>query len=55
MVSPSPGFRFVVSAVYLIKPLPIPSTVCATKEEAISFTRRNWKSPPSLGALSWPF
>jgi len=55
MVSPSAGFRFVLSAVYLVKPLPIPNRVCASKEEAVTFTRQSWTGPPSLGAIRWPF
>jgi hypothetical protein len=55
MVSPSSGFRFVLSSVYLIKPLPVPSIVCATPEEAVSFTRTHWRSPGSLGPMRWPF
>src|SRR5262249_58555910 len=49
MVSPSGGFRFVLSSVYLIKPLPVPSIVCATPEEAMAFTRSSWRGPRSLG------
>jgi hypothetical protein len=55
MVSPSPGFRFVLSGVYLIKPLPIPSRVCATPEEAIAFTRSSWHSKEPLPDVKWPF
>jgi hypothetical protein len=51
--SSSPGFRFLLGAVYLIKPLPIANKVCASADEAIAFTRDNWsgKLPP----LHWPF
>jgi len=55
MVSPSPGFRFVMSAVYLIKPLKVPNRVCATPDEAIHFTRSTWSGPGALGPIHWPF
>jgi hypothetical protein len=54
MVTSSPGFRFVVSAVYLIKPLPVPSRVVATPEEALEFTRTHWRGKP-LPPVRWPF
>jgi hypothetical protein len=54
MVSPSPGFRFVLSAVYLIKPLPIANRVFATPEEALAFTRTSWTGS-ALPPLRWPF
>jgi hypothetical protein len=53
MVSPISGFRFVLSAVYLIKPLPVPSIVTAGPEEAIAFTRLRWSG--NLGPIRWPF
>jgi hypothetical protein len=55
MVSQSAGFRFVLSAVYLIKPLPIPSRVCATPDEALAFTRASWMSRGLTVAPRWPF
>ena len=55
MVSPSAGFRFVLSTVYLIKPLHIPQRVCATGEEALTFTQATWTGPAKLGRLRWPF
>lgn len=53
MVSQSAGFRFLLSAVNLIKPLPTASKVCATHDEAIEFTRTMWTTP--LPAIVWPF
>ena len=54
VVTSSAGLRFLMSAVYLVKPLPIPNRVCASADEAIGFTRAQW--PKMLpGALEWPF
>ena len=53
MYASSPGFRFILSAVYLIKPLPIANKVCASPEEAIEFTRTKWAG--KLRPLTWPF
>jgi hypothetical protein len=55
MVSPSAGFRFLLSAVYLVKPLPISSRVCATPAEAVEFTRANWNGRALPPSLHWPF
>jgi hypothetical protein len=55
MVSPSAGFRFLLSAVYLVKPLPISSRVCATPEEAVAFTRASWAGKPLPPNVHWPF
>jgi hypothetical protein len=56
MVSQSAGFRFLLSAVFLVKPLPIAYKVCAAGEEAIAFTRVSWKGPERLPHdLHWPF
>jgi len=54
MVSESAAFRFILSAVYLVKPFPAASKVCATSDEAIAFTRASWKSdaPPKI---AWPY
>jgi hypothetical protein len=50
MVSESTGFRFLLSAVFLIKPLPIPYAVTSTVDEAMRFTRAKWQARglPSL-------
>jgi hypothetical protein len=55
MVSQSAGFRFLVSTVYLIKPLPISSRVCATPEEAVIFTKACWPGRGLPAGLHWPF
>ncbi len=55
MVSHSAGFRFLLSAVYLVKPLPIASRVCATPEEALAFTRSAWTGSTLPAGLRWPF
>jgi hypothetical protein len=55
MVSHSPGFRFVLSAVYLIKPLPVPNCVCSTPDEALAFTHKSWRGAAPLPMLRWPF
>jgi hypothetical protein len=57
MVSQSAGFRFLLSAVFLVKPLAIPYRVCSTGDDALSFTRDEWRKrglapPPSL---HWPY
>jgi hypothetical protein len=44
MVSESTGFRFLLSAVFLIKPLPIPYAVTATVDDALRFTREKWQA-----------
>ena len=54
MVSESAAFRFILSAVYLVKPFPAASKVCATPDEALAFTRAAWKrDAPSK--LAWPY
>jgi hypothetical protein len=40
MINASIGFRFVLSGIFLIKPMPCPYHVCATFEEAVTFVRR---------------
>jgi hypothetical protein len=55
MVSGSAGFRFLLSAVYLVKPLPISSRVCATPDEALTFTRTRWADRGLPATLHWPF
>jgi hypothetical protein len=57
MVAESAGFRFVLSAVFLIKPLSIPSDVCATPEKALAFTRARWQERGLTPPLQprWPF
>jgi hypothetical protein len=58
MVSQSTSFRFILSAVFLVKPLPIPYLVAATTDEALSFTRKHWsgRGLPTLdSSLRWPF
>jgi hypothetical protein len=55
MVSPSAGFRFLLSAVYLVKPLPISSRVCATPDEAMQFTRASWHDKKLPSSVHWPF
>jgi hypothetical protein len=55
MVSPSAGFRFLLSAVYLIKPLPISSRVCATPDEALAFTKAAWTGRNLPPGVRWPF
>jgi hypothetical protein len=57
MVSRSAGFRFLLSAVFLIKSIDVPYRVCGTGDEAVAFSlehlrRRGVKPPPSL---HWPF
>jgi hypothetical protein len=54
VVTSSAGVRFLMSAVYLVKPLPIPNRVCTSPDEAIGFTRAQW--PRRLPSeISWPF
>jgi hypothetical protein len=55
IVSPSAGFRFLLSAVYLVKPLPISSSVYATPEEAVAFTRASWAGRTLTATVHWPF
>jgi len=56
MLSESAGFRFLLSAVFLIKPLVIPSRVCATSAEAMSFTRGELRQRGVVPSeLRWPF
>ncbi len=40
ILSRSAGFRFILSAVYLVKPMPIPSLVTGRFSEAIGFARK---------------
>jgi hypothetical protein len=39
MVTASTGFRFVLSALFLVKPLVVPYKVCADVDEALLFVR----------------
>jgi hypothetical protein len=55
MVSHSAGFRFLLSAVYLVKPLPISSKVCATPEEAVAFTKASWTGRHLPQNVHWPW
>jgi hypothetical protein len=57
MLTKSPGFRFVLSTMFLIKPFTIPSQVCASPAEAIEFTRARWsnRKPGLPESLSWPY
>jgi hypothetical protein len=41
MVNNSVGFRFLLSTVFLIKPMPCPYQVCATFDDAVAFVRRH--------------
>jgi hypothetical protein len=40
MVNASTGFRFLLSAIFVIQPMPCPYEVCATFDEALAFIRR---------------
>jgi hypothetical protein len=40
MVNNSVGFRFLLSTIFLIKPMPCPYQVCATFDDAVAFVRR---------------
>jgi hypothetical protein len=40
MVNASTGFRFILSGLFLIKPMPCPYQVCATFDEALAFVRQ---------------
>jgi hypothetical protein len=55
MVSQSAGFRFLLSALYLVKPLPISSRVCATPAEAIAFTKAQWTLRGLRAEVHWPY
>jgi hypothetical protein len=39
MVNTSTGFRFLLSGIFLIKPMPCPYSVCGTFADAVSFVR----------------
>jgi hypothetical protein len=41
MVNNSVGFRFILSSIFLIKPMPIPYQVCASFDDAVTFVRRH--------------
>jgi hypothetical protein len=43
MITRSSGFRFVLGAVFLLKPLPVPYKVCGTWAEAETFLRAESK------------
>jgi hypothetical protein len=43
IISTSPAFRFALSALFLIKPLNGPSSVCSTFDEAISFGQEEFR------------
>jgi hypothetical protein len=56
IVAPSPLVRGAVTAIYWVRPSPVPTTVFATREEALAqgiqvLERTNGKLPPSLQAL----
>jgi hypothetical protein len=55
MVTRSAGFRFLLSALYLVKPLPIPSRVCATPDEAVAFTKAQWTVRGGHTSVHWPY
>jgi hypothetical protein len=40
MISPSIGFRFVLSSVFLMKRLPCPHEVCSNWDAAVAFVQR---------------
>jgi hypothetical protein len=40
MINDSTGFRFLLSAVFLIKRMPCPYQVCATFDDAVTFVRK---------------
>jgi hypothetical protein len=40
MISDSMGFRFVLSGLFLIKPMPCPYQVCPSFEDAVAFVRQ---------------
>jgi hypothetical protein len=40
MINASIGFRFVLSGLFLIKPMPCPYQVCSTFDEAVRFVRQ---------------
>ena len=51
IVTQSLGFRFVLSSIFLVRPMPCPYQVCASFDEAASFVReqarrRNMILPP---------
>jgi hypothetical protein len=37
MISPSAGFRFVLSAIFVVQPMPCPYEVCSSYAEAVRF------------------
>jgi hypothetical protein len=41
MINTSVGFRFLLSSIFLIKPMPCPYQVCASFDEAVAFVRRH--------------
>jgi hypothetical protein len=55
MVSLSGGFRFLLSAVFLIRKPPNLYKVCASPDEALAFTRVSWKGKPLPSTLHWPW
>jgi hypothetical protein len=40
MINNSVGFRFLLSTIFLIKPMPCPYQVCASFDDALAFVRR---------------
>ena len=51
LVFPSPFFRFALSALFMIQPMPVPYLVCATRMEAISWAK-DQVSATQIAALS---
>jgi hypothetical protein len=41
MVNNSVGFRFLLSSIFLIKPMPCPYHVCGSFDDAVAFVRRH--------------
>jgi hypothetical protein len=57
VLSQSAGFRFLLSAVFLIKPLAAANKVCASPAETLEFTRQTWRERHLVlpNSLRWPF
>ena len=58
MVTQSMGFRFVLSSVFLLRPLVTPYTVCGTVAEALAFVQREARKRemplPATITNPWP-
>jgi hypothetical protein len=56
ILTPSPAFRFILSAIFLIKPMPCPYQVCATLDDAVTFAQREAERRGlKLGTPHWPW